>query len=175
MLVCSTHAFAIIAPFDHSNSPLTGNARVVPVSRVDAWAIVEILSLDPRASSLPTIHGWAGFADRIEVMSSSVFGFAATCLEQVYLMERDAGLLCRILGLYSARDLDVVHMDYSYAAQHVMKLSVRVRAHAEGTSQVADTVRVLVAKAATFIGVFAAAEHPVTARALEEQSSNSDV
>ena len=174
MLVCSAHAVAHFAPFDHSNSPLTGNVRVVPVSRVDAWAIVEILSFDPRASLLPTLDGWVGFADRIEVMSSSVFAFAATCLEQVYLMERDAGLLCRILGLYSARDLDVVYMDYSYAAQHVMKLSVRVRAHAEDTSQVAETVRVLVAKAASFIGVIAAAEHPVTARALVVQSMNSD-
>jgi hypothetical protein len=174
MLVCSAHAVAHFAPFDHSNSPLTGNVRVVPVSRVDAWAILEILSFDPRASSLPTLGGRAGFVDRIEVMSSSVFACAETCLEQVYLMERDAGLLCRILGLYSARDLNVVHMDYSYAAQHVMKLSVRVGANAEDRSQVADTVRVLVAKAATFIGVIAAAEHPGVPRAFEVQSSNSD-
>ena len=47
-------------------------------------------------------------------------------LAQVYLIERDAGLLCRILGLYAARGLDVLHADYAYAAQDVMTLKVCV-------------------------------------------------
>jgi hypothetical protein len=78
-------------------------------------------------------------------------------LGQVFLLERDSGLLCRVLGLYAARGLDVLHADYAYAAQHVMKLSVRVdAAHAD----TADALRVLVAKVATLHGVLAAAEEP---------------
>lgn len=92
-------------------------------------------------------------------MSSSGLAHAATYSEQVYLLERDAGLLCRMLGLYSARALDIVHVEYSYAAQDVMKLSVKLRASPEDASQVADSVRLLVAKASTFVGVVAAAEH----------------
>lgn len=79
----------------------------------------------------------------------------ATRLEQVYLLERDAGLLCRILGLYAARGLDVLHVDYAWAAQQVMTLRVSVDRLA-GTE---DIVRVLVDKASTFIGVLAACEH----------------
>jgi len=78
-------------------------------------------------------------------------------LEQVYLIERDAGLLCRILGLYAARGIDVLRADYAYAAQDVMTLKVRVAAELTDT---AETVRVLVAKAASFVGVLAAAEQP---------------
>ena len=78
-------------------------------------------------------------------------------LEQVYLIERDAGLLCRILGLYAARGIDVLRADYAYAAQDVMTLKVRVAAELADT---AETVRVLVAKAASFVGVLAAAEQP---------------
>ena len=37
-------------------------------------------------------------------------------LEQVYLLERDAGLMCRILGLYAARGVDVLRGEYAYAA-----------------------------------------------------------
>ncbi len=80
--------------------------------------------------------------------------------EQVYLLERDAGLLCRLLGLYSARSLDVLSVEYSYAAQGVMKLSVVVGAEQAEASVCADVVRVLVAKASTLAGVIAAAEQP---------------
>lgn len=82
-------------------------------------------------------------------------------LDQVYLVERDAGLLCRILGLYAARGVDVLHVDYSYAAQHVMKLHVSVAGTLAETEEV---VRVLVDKASTFIGVLAASDHPAVAR-----------
>jgi len=77
-------------------------------------------------------------------------------LEQVYLIDRDAGLLCRILGLYAARGVDLLHVDYAYAAQHVMKLRVSVAGDVD--AQIDDVVRVLVDKAATFVGVLAASE-----------------
>ena len=80
----------------------------------------------------------------------------ATGLAQVYLIERDAGLLCRILGLYAARGLDVLGVDYAYAAQDVTSLQVTV---AGTQAETADIVRVLVDKASTFVGVLAACEH----------------
>jgi len=81
---------------------------------------------------------------------------AATDLEQVYLLERDPNLLCRILGLYAARGVEVLRVNYAYAAQHVMQLDVRVF---EDSTVTADSVHVLVEKVATFPGVIAAAEH----------------
>ncbi len=84
-------------------------------------------------------------------------------LEQVYLIERDAGLLCRILGLYASRGLDVLRADYAYAAQHVMTLKVSV---AGDPADTAEVLRVLVDKVASLVGVLAAAEQPaVTQRA----------
>jgi hypothetical protein len=97
----------------------------------------------------------------IEVMSLIKLSRPATSLEQVFLIERDAGLLCRILGLYAARSLDVVGMDFAYAAQDVMKLQVSV---ADTLSETADVVRVLVDKVSTFIGVLAACEQDVEQR-----------
>jgi len=85
-------------------------------------------------------------------------------LEQVYLVERDAGLLCRILGLYAARGIDVLHVDYAYAAQNVMKLQVAVAATLAETAQTEEVVRVLVDKASTFIGVLAASDEPAAER-----------
>ena len=85
----------------------------------------------------------------------------APSLAQVYLVERDAGLLCRILGLYAARGVDVLHVDYTYAAQHVMKLQVSV---ADTLAETEEVVRVLVDKASTFIGVLAASDQPATHR-----------
>ena len=68
-------------------------------------------------------------------------------LEQVYLLERDAGLMCRILGLYAARGVDVLRVEYAYAAQDVMTLKVGVTPlSGEGC---ADVLRVLVARAAS--------------------------
>lgn len=78
-------------------------------------------------------------------------------LEQVYLIERDAGLLCRILGLYASRGLDVLWADYAYAAQDVMTLKVSVAGEPAGTAEV---LRVLVDKVASLVGVLAAAEQP---------------
>ena len=80
-----------------------------------------------------------------------------TRLEQVYLIERDAGLLCRILNLYAARGIDVLRADYAYAAQDVMTLKVSA---ANDLPETAEVLRVLVEKAATLLGVLAAAEQP---------------
>jgi hypothetical protein len=78
-------------------------------------------------------------------------------LTQTYLIERDAGLVCRILGLYASRNLDLFRLGYDYAARDVMKLDVCVDPCGE---DVADTLRVLVDKASTFVGVIAACEQP---------------
>ena len=86
--------------------------------------------------------------------------------EQVFLIERDTGLLCRILGLYAARGIDIRRADYAYAASDVMTL--KVAAAAEDTDS-AEALRVLVAKAATWVGVIAAAEPPRAALPLEPQ------
>jgi hypothetical protein len=89
-----------------------------------------------------------------------------TTLDQTYLLERDAGLLCRILGLYASRGIDVLAARYDYAAKDVMKLHVSVCA---AQDDMAETVRVLVDKASTFIGVIAACEQDAIARALRER------
>ena len=78
-------------------------------------------------------------------------------LEQVYLIDRDSGLLCRILGLYAARGIDVQRAEYAYAAQDVMTLKVSAAA---SDAAAAEALRVLVAKAASWVGVIAAAEQP---------------
>jgi len=78
-------------------------------------------------------------------------------LEQVYLIERDTGLLCRILGLYAARGIDVRRADYAYAASDVMTLKVTASGE---TTETAEVLRTLVEKAATLVGVIAAAEQP---------------
>lgn len=82
---------------------------------------------------------------------------ASNCAAQVYLMDRDAGLLCRILSLYASRGLDLTFVRYSYAAQSVMRLEVGV---ADASPDVMESVRVLVEKASTFVGILAAAELP---------------
>lgn len=86
---------------------------------------------------------------------------SATGVAQVYLLDRDAGLLCRILGLYAARGLDVLRVEYAYAAQHVMNLQVFVECNDAETEEV---LRVLVDKASTFFGVLAASEHSAAER-----------
>ena len=78
-------------------------------------------------------------------------------LEQVYLIERDAGLLCRILGLYASRGIDVLRAEYAYAAQDVMTLKVCVANEREDTAEI---LRVLIDKVASLVGVLAAAEQP---------------
>ncbi len=95
----------------------------------------------------------------IESMSHLDTSRAATCPEQVYLIDRDAGLLCRILGLYAARAMDVLHVDYANADQEVMRLRVRIGRDAVGTCDTAESIRVLVENVSTYVGVLAAAEH----------------
>jgi hypothetical protein len=82
-------------------------------------------------------------------------------LEQVYLIERDAGLLCRILGLYASRGINVLRAEYAYAAQDVMTLKVCVANELDGGAEV---LRVLIDKAASLVGVLAAAEQPTVMR-----------
>ena len=90
-------------------------------------------------------------------------------LEQVYLLERDAGLMCRILGLYAARGVDVLRVEYAYAAQDVMTLKVGVTPlSGEGC---ADVLRVLVARAASLVGVLAAAEVPLAEQRSQSQQA----
>ena len=114
--------------------------------------------LDPRATCLPTHAVGVSLTTWIEKMNPFDAPRPANHLEQVYLLDRDAGLLCRILGLYAARAIDVAHVEYAHAAQDVMKLSVRVRVADAPSCEAADSLRVLVAKAATLMGVIAAAE-----------------
>ena len=90
-------------------------------------------------------------------MNSQEAASPHSSLEQVYLIERDTGLLCRILGLYAARGIDVARADYAYAAQHVMTLKVTAAGVGPDT---AEALRVLVDKASTLVGVIAAAITP---------------
>lgn len=86
-------------------------------------------------------------------MTTPDFSFPSTGLSQVFLIERDAGLLCRILGLYAARAMDVRQVDYTAAGADVMTLRVLVggaHAHADDT---AEALRVLAQKVATLVGV----------------------
>lgn len=95
----------------------------------------------------------------IESMSHFDTAGSTTCPEQVYLIDRDAGLLCRILGLYAARAMDVRHVDYVHVAEEMMRLRVSIASAAVSTCDGAESVRVLVEKVSTFAGVMAAAEH----------------
>jgi hypothetical protein len=95
-------------------------------------------------------------------MTPPAFPRTPACLEQVYLLDRDAGLMCRILGLYAARGVDVLHVDYAYAAQDVMRLHVAVDSTPD---EVEEVMRVLVDKAASFVGVLAACEQAAQRRA----------
>jgi hypothetical protein len=79
---------------------------------------------------------------------------ACSQLEQVFLVERDAGLLCRILNLYASRGLDVMNAEYACAAPSLMRLTVAVACH---TAEDEETLRVLAARAATLVGVLEAA------------------
>jgi hypothetical protein len=102
------------------------------------------------------MRGRRSSASRIEAMNEHD-ALPTTILEQVYLIERDTGLLCRILGLYAARGIDVQRADYAYAARDVMTLKVTAAAKAMDT---VEALRILVEKAATLVGVIAAAEQP---------------
>lgn len=72
----------------------------------------------------------------------------------VFLMQRDSGLLCRILSLYAARGVTIASAQYSHAAPRTMSLTIEtapVRASARGV------LKILVEKAGTFVGVIEAA------------------
>jgi hypothetical protein len=92
-------------------------------------------------------------ADGESAVSLAATPAARAAHEQVYLLERDAGLMCRLLGLYAARGLDVAQARYAHAAQGVMMLEVQVAAPAA-----AEELRTLVAKAGALVGVIAAAQ-----------------
>ena len=70
---------------------------------------------------------------------------------QVFLMEKDAGLICRVLGFYAARGIEIDELQYLHAAPQTMMLTVAATADAE-------LLRVLVAKCASLVGVFEAVE-----------------
>jgi hypothetical protein len=95
---------------------------------------------------------------RIETMKQQDATPPGPHLAQVYLIERDTGLLCRILGLYASRGLDVLRADYAYAAQDVMTLKVCV---ANEVADTAEVLRVLIDKAVSLVGVLAAAEEHI--------------
>lgn len=118
------------------------------------------LPFDPRVHSTLALESLHRLVLWIELMHSLLGSNTGVSHEQVYLLERDAGLLCRILGLYSARSLDIQHVEYSYSAQSVMKLSVSVAVDPADVSGYEEAIRVLVARATTLVGVIAAAEPP---------------
>jgi hypothetical protein len=71
--------------------------------------------------------------------------------QQLYLVEKDTGVVCRLLGLYAARGIEIDYVHYEHAAPRTAILTVRAVADQE-------LLRVLVEKAGSFIGVIEAAE-----------------
>ncbi len=65
---------------------------------------------------------------------------------QVFLLENDTGVLCRLIGLYAARGLRIDHLDYSHAAPQTMVLTIEAAGDVE-------LLRVLVEKGASLFGV----------------------
>ena len=94
------------------------------------------------------------FGDGVRSMNAKDDMSTCSRLEQVFLVERDAGSLCRILNLYASRGLDVLNAEYACAAPGLMRLTVAVARH---TAEDDETLRVLAARAATLVGVFEAA------------------
>jgi hypothetical protein len=78
--------------------------------------------------------------------------------QQLYLVEKDTGIVCRLLGLYAARGIEIDYVHYEHAAPRTAILTVRTVADQE-------LLRVLVEKAGSFVGVIEAAEQ--TARHLQ--------
>lgn len=70
---------------------------------------------------------------------------------QIFLLEKDTSLLCRIFGLYAARGITIEEAAFAHAAPQTMALTISAQADAE-------TLRVLVAKGASLVGVIEAAE-----------------
>jgi acetolactate synthase small subunit len=71
--------------------------------------------------------------------------------QQIFLLEKDTGLLCRLLGLYAARGIDIHRLQFTHAAPQTMALTISATADA-------DTLRLLVTKGASLVGVIEAAE-----------------
>ena len=65
---------------------------------------------------------------------------------QIFLLENDSGVLCRLIGLYAARGLRIDRLEFSYAAPQTMVLTI------EAAGDV-DLLRVLVEKGASMVGV----------------------
>lgn len=63
----------------------------------------------------------------------------------VYLLEQDAGILCRVIGLYAARGITIEAID-AVQEEEDMRLSVTARIDPE-------VARILCAKAASLYGV----------------------
>ncbi len=74
-----------------------------------------------------------------------------TTQQQVYLLDSDVNVMCRIIGLYAARGIAVAAIEYRHAAPKTMSLLV----HAEAPE---NLLRVLVEKASSFVGVIEVAQ-----------------
>lgn len=70
--------------------------------------------------------------------------------QQIFLLDKDTGVLCRLIGLYASRGITIDQMQFAHAAPKTMALTVTASADTE-------TLRVLVAKGASLIGVIEAA------------------
>jgi acetolactate synthase small subunit len=68
---------------------------------------------------------------------------------QYFWLDADSDALCRVLGLYAARGLRIARLDYEPHSTGVGRLTVT----AEGAE---DVLRILVAKAASLVGVVCA-------------------
>jgi hypothetical protein len=68
---------------------------------------------------------------------------------QFFWLEADSDVLCRVLGLYAARGLRIARLDYEPHSTGVGRLVVT----ADGAE---DVLRILVAKAASLVGVVCA-------------------
>jgi acetolactate synthase small subunit len=69
---------------------------------------------------------------------------------QIFLLDKDTSVLCRILGLYAARGIEIDQLQFAHAAPQTMALTVTASADPE-------LLRVLVAKGAALVGVIEAA------------------
>jgi hypothetical protein len=75
----------------------------------------------------------------------------------VFLMERDSGLLCRILNLYAARGVAIASVRYDHAAPQTMSLTVETAPVPRSEKSV---LRILLEKARTFVGVLESGRMP---------------
>lgn len=76
-----------------------------------------------------------------------------------------------ILGLYAAGSFDVIVTRYAYAARDVMKLDISARAAAK--DDIGQSVRLLVDKASTSVGVIVACEQGAVDRRAHSRTTRS--